>query len=91
MGNDLKLTALTDSTAYSRLPLLINFIEFDGKLNGSIHFNTNNYSLALIEIIVQKYEKLLHFICEDSKAVIGEVDINLAFENENTIDRDFNF
>lgn len=91
LGNDLRLTALTETADYSRLPLLINFIEFDGKLNGSVHFNTNKYSLALIEIIVQKYEKLLHFICEDLKAVIGEVDINLAFENENTIDIDFNF
>lgn len=91
LGQGLKLTALPDSVAYSRLPLLLNFIEFDGKLNGSIHFNSDRYSSELMEIIIQKYEKLLHFICEDPNAVIEDVDINLAFENEKAIDIDFNF
>jgi len=91
LGKDLKLTALTDTVAYSRLPLLLNFIEFEGKLNGSIHFSTDKYSLELIEIIIQKYKKLLQFICVNPNTIIEDIDINLAFENEKTIDIDFKF
>ncbi|MEM7086876.1 MAG: amino acid adenylation domain-containing protein [Bacteroidota bacterium] len=91
LGNDLKLTALPDAVAYSRLPLLLNFIEMEGELSGSAHFDTDKYSLELMEVIIQKYEKLLQFICEEPDAPLEDIDINLAFENEKTIDIDFNF
>ncbi|PKV49533.1 surfactin family lipopeptide synthetase A [Aquimarina sp. MAR_2010_214] len=86
-----KLKPYLVDTKYSRVPLLFNFFETYGKLNGIISFNTGKYDKETIELIVSKYKKLLHQVITNPSIEISKLEILLDFEMHDVVDIGFNF
>ncbi|TRX32582.1 amino acid adenylation domain-containing protein [Flavobacterium sp. ZT3R18] len=91
VNENLHLQISPMNTSYSRLPMLITFAVNEGKVSGTISYNTINYEAETIELIKLKYEKLLGEIVKNSNKSLNSMDIKLDIEKERTIDIDFNF
>lgn len=88
---DLVLKSHYINPTYNRLPLLINFSVNENTMHGSIHYDTHKYEKESMEILVLKYEKILEQLFENADILLSDIDIDLAFEKEDTIDIDFSF
>ncbi|QHI35393.1 Tyrocidine synthase 3 [Kordia antarctica] len=78
-------------TKYNRLPLLIDFSVKGEHLRGSILYDTTKYEEETMNFFTVKYEKFLQQILSDITTPIHAIDIDFAFEKEETISIDFNF
>ncbi|WP_103071067.1 non-ribosomal peptide synthetase [Aquimarina sediminis] len=76
---------------YNRLPLLISFSINEEFLHGSIYYDTSKYEKETIELLVSKFKKILEEIIIDTNVLIEDIDIELAFEKEKSIEIDFSF
>ncbi|OXG09133.1 amino acid adenylation domain-containing protein [Flavobacterium araucananum] len=89
--NDLKLTSYNVDNKYSRIPIVFNVFESNGKLKGIIDYNADLYDPETIAIIAQKYCNLLSQIAQKSVEKIDLIDVKLDFEKNVSFDFDFNF
>lgn len=88
---DTTLQLQSVASRYSRLPLLINFIESENQLQAIVTYNSALYDQEAIEILFLKYEQLIKHIVENPNTSLAEISIELGFEQKETIDIDFNF
>lgn len=91
ISDELKLVNKPVIAEYNRLPMLIDFSVEKTALRGCILYDTSKYHKETIEIVIQKYEKLLQQILLNVKASVHEFDISLAFEQQDLVAIDFNF
>ncbi|MDC8004713.1 amino acid adenylation domain-containing protein [Aureisphaera galaxeae] len=91
LTDDLKLRPYTLHNSYSRLPILFDLSEVGDALSGTIHYDTDKYEKATLDLLVLKYQKMLEQIVEQPEVSVGSLDIDLAFEKEEAIDISFNF
>lgn len=89
--NDLKLTSYNVDNKYSRIPIVFNVFESNGKLKGIIDYNSDLYERETIAIIAQKYSNILRSIGKSSIDKIDLIDVKLDFEKNISFDFDFNF
>lgn len=76
---------------YNRLPLLISFSINEHHLHGSIYYDTSKYEIETIELLILKYKKILEELVRNPNISIDNIDADLEFDQENTIEIDFSF
>ncbi|PAM96247.1 non-ribosomal peptide synthetase [Flavobacterium sp. IR1] len=86
-----KLTTYPIDNKYSRLPVVFNFFESDDKLKAIVDYNTDLFDENTIEIITQKFSKILEQVISNPSVEIGGIDASLGFEKNTTFDFEFNF
>ncbi|MEM7185360.1 MAG: amino acid adenylation domain-containing protein [Bacteroidota bacterium] len=91
LGPKLSLTSLPETIRYSRLPLLINFMETGAALSGTLSYAVPLYDGATIEWLMLKFELLLRVLLERPDITLEDINLDLEFEKEDTIDMSFNF
>ena len=91
LSDELVLKYYPIRTKYNRLPLLINFSVTEKYLSGVIHYDTGKFEEGTIEVLILKYKKILDNVIFNANILVGDIDIDLPFEKEKTIDIDFGF
>ncbi|SEM77768.1 amino acid adenylation domain-containing protein [Chitinophaga rupis] len=77
--------------AYSRLPLLINFIEAKESLRCAVHYSTGKYDPETIALLFMRFESILTQVIAQAAVTTGNLDPALAFEKEQALDIHLNF
>ncbi|MCX2762218.1 non-ribosomal peptide synthetase [Aquimarina muelleri] len=91
VNENLSLKSCSIDSKYSRLPLLINFSVQKQELEGRIQYDIDKYDKETIEILVLKYIKIIEQIIDSIEIPIEDIDTDLEFEKEKTIEIDFSF
>ena len=76
---------------YSRLPLVLNFVTRGDYLIGNIEFDTKIYQIETIQMLAQKWLKLLETVLRNPLIQVGMIDLALPAEKVETIDIKLNF
>jgi amino acid adenylation domain-containing protein len=80
------------TSSYTRVPLLVNFIEAKQGLRCVVNYSTGSYDKETIELLFLRYETLLNqLLTHHTDTTLENLDIKLAFEKEQTIEIDFSF
>ena len=76
---------------FSRVPILMNFFEQDNLLKANISSNSQMYRKESIDLIILKFKKVAKEIIESPKKRLGDLDMELEFEKQNSVDFKLNF
>lgn len=88
---DLKLTSYSVDNLYSRIPIVFNLFENEGKLKGIIDYNNDLFEEDTVRIMVLKFNKILNEILKNPLLKIDLIDDKLEFEKNTSFDFEFNF
>ncbi|OXA89998.1 non-ribosomal peptide synthetase [Flavobacterium hercynium] len=86
-----KLTTYPIDNKYSRLSVVFNFFESDHKLKAIVDYNADLFDENTIEIITQKFSKILEQAISNPSIEVGGIDASLGFEKNTAFDFEFNF
>ncbi|MEN2401840.1 non-ribosomal peptide synthetase [Flavobacterium sp. MC2016-06] len=89
--DNLKLTSYSVESKFSRMPIVFNLFESENKLKGNIEYNPAFFEEETIELIVEKYSKILIGIIENATVKIDSIDARSETEKNTAFDFEFNF
>ena len=78
-------------TYHSRLSLLFNFKEEMQGLILEVTYDTSLYNSGTVELIVQRFWKLIEYTITNPKATLGDIDIAMEIEKTEVVNIEFNF
>ena len=87
----LSLDITNIDTRFNRLPMMINVSINDAILSGSVYYDSDKYSNDTIDLTIERLKKVLEQIIEKPKCIIGDIDSELVFEQQEAIEINFNF
>jgi surfactin family lipopeptide synthetase A len=88
---DLTLTYVPVETAYSRVPLLLNFFELNDHLNLTISYNTDMYEESTAIFITELFEKIVKEVVANSSIDLVALKGKVYNNSSTQVDFDFNF
>ncbi|GIQ60769.1 hypothetical protein Flavo103_39050 [Flavobacterium collinsii] len=88
---DLKLTSYPVDNLHSRMPIVFNLFENEGKLKGVIDYNNDLFAEDTVSIMVLRFNKILNEIVKNPLLKIDLIDDKLEFEKNTSLDFEFNF
>ncbi|MFT7901178.1 MULTISPECIES: amino acid adenylation domain-containing protein [Flavobacteriaceae] len=77
--------------SYSRVPLLLNFIQGSEEIIAKFEYNESIYEKSTIESLALRYKALIVNTINNTETIIDKLDADLEFEKEPIIDIEFNF
>lgn len=76
---------------YTRVPLLLNFIQGAEETIAKFEYNESIYEKSTIELLALRYKALIVNVINNTETIIDKLDTDLEFEKEPIIDIEFNF
>ncbi|RSC93307.1 non-ribosomal peptide synthetase [Tenacibaculum singaporense] len=79
------------SSSYTRVPLLLNFIQNSEGIIAKFEYNEAIYERNTIELLALRYKALIANLISNTDTIVDKLDACLEFEKEPIIDIEFNF
>lgn len=79
------------SSSYTRVPLLLNFIQNSEGIIATFEYNEVIYERNTIELLALRYKALITNLISNTDTIVDKLDACLEFEKEPIIDIEFNF
>ena len=88
---DCQLTALPVKMKYGKMPILFNLFEYEENLEGSCSFDSGIYTSDSMELVIQRFKKVLQSFVDNPKEKVKHLKTTLDIEQPSLIEFDLNF